>query len=53
MTPSLDRSRRSGAAHILDGKVIYIDGFGNLVTNIDRATLEAFAASFRAASAFR
>ena len=34
---------------ILDGEVIYIDGFGNLVTNIDRATLEAFAASFRAA----
>jgi len=33
----------------LAGKVIYVDGFGNLVTNIDRATLEAFAASFRAA----
>ncbi len=31
----------------LAGKVIYIDGFGNLVTNIDRATIEAFAASFR------
>jgi S-adenosyl-L-methionine hydrolase (adenosine-forming) len=33
----------------LQGKVIYVDGFGNLVTNIDRATLDAFAASFRAA----
>ena len=32
----------------LEGKVIYVDGFGNLVTNIDRATLDAFAASFRA-----
>jgi S-adenosylmethionine hydrolase len=36
--------RRSDA---LTGKVIYIDGFGNLVTNIDRATLDVFAASFR------
>lgn len=34
----------------LEGKVIYVDGFGNLVTNIDRATLDAFAASFRTAS---
>lgn len=33
----------------LEGKVIYVDGFGNLVTNIDRATLEAFGASFRTA----
>jgi S-adenosylmethionine hydrolase/deoxyhypusine synthase len=32
----------------LEGAVIYVDGYGNLVTNIDRATLEAFAASFRA-----
>jgi S-adenosylmethionine hydrolase len=31
----------------LEGTVIYIDGFGNLVTNIDRASLRAFAASFR------
>jgi S-adenosyl-L-methionine hydrolase (adenosine-forming) len=31
----------------LEGKVIYIDGFGNLVTNIDRTALEVFAASFR------
>jgi S-adenosylmethionine hydrolase len=33
----------------LQGKIIYVDGFGNLVTNIDRATLNAFTASFRAA----
>jgi len=32
----------------LEGKVIYVDGFGNLVTNIDRPALDAFAASFRA-----
>jgi S-adenosylmethionine hydrolase len=32
----------------LAGAVIYVDGYGNLVTNIDRATLQAFAASFRA-----
>jgi S-adenosylmethionine hydrolase len=31
----------------LEGSVIYVDGFGNLVTNIDRASLDAFAASFR------
>jgi S-adenosylmethionine hydrolase len=31
----------------LEGSVIYVDGFGNLVTNIDRATLKAFVASFR------
>jgi S-adenosyl-L-methionine hydrolase (adenosine-forming) len=33
----------------LEGKVIYVDGFGNLVTNIDRPMLDSFAASFRAA----
>jgi S-adenosylmethionine hydrolase len=32
----------------IEGTVIYVDGFGNLVTNIDRATLDSFAASFRA-----
>lgn len=31
----------------LEGAVIYIDGFGNLVTNLDRETIETFAASFR------
>ena len=31
----------------IEGSIIYIDGFGNLVSNIDRETLERFAASFR------
>jgi S-adenosylmethionine hydrolase len=31
----------------IEGTVIYIDGFGNLVTNIDRETLDRFAGSFR------
>ncbi len=42
---SLPMPRRRGDT--LTGAVIYIDGFGNLVTNIDRETLERFAASFR------
>jgi hypothetical protein len=29
------------------GEVIYVDGFGNLVSNIDRRTAEQFAARFR------
>lgn len=33
---------------MLEGRIIYVDGFGNLITNIDRATLASFAASFRA-----
>ncbi len=32
------------------GEVIYVDAFGNLVTNLNRATLDAFGACFRAAS---
>lgn len=31
----------------LRGEVIYVDGFGNLVSNIDRVTLARFEASFR------
>jgi S-adenosylmethionine hydrolase len=47
MTPlSIETPTRSGDTVV--GKIIYIDGFGNSVTNIDRATLDAFAASFRA-----
>jgi S-adenosylmethionine hydrolase len=42
---SIEPPTRRGNA--LEGKVIYVDGFGNLVTNLDRATIEAFAASFR------
>jgi S-adenosylmethionine hydrolase len=29
------------------GEVIYVDGFGNLISNIDRVTAEQFAARFR------
>jgi S-adenosyl-L-methionine hydrolase (adenosine-forming) len=35
-------------ADSIKGEVIYIDGFGNLVTNIPRAMLDDLAASFRA-----
>ena len=31
----------------IDGAVIYVDGFGNLVTNIDRETVDRLATSFR------
>jgi S-adenosylmethionine hydrolase len=44
---SLAPAMRRGKA--LEGEVIYVDGFGNLVTNIDRAMLTAFGASFRTA----
>jgi S-adenosylmethionine hydrolase len=33
----------------LEGAVIYTDGFGNLVTNLDRETIDNFAASFHPA----
>ena len=33
----------------LEGAVIYVDGFGNLVTNLDRETIDKFVASFRPA----
>ncbi len=45
---SIAPATRRGKA--LEGEVIYVDGFGNLVTNIDHATLDAFRACFRAAS---
>jgi S-adenosyl-L-methionine hydrolase (adenosine-forming) len=31
----------------LRGEVIYVDGFGNLITNLDRARVSSFAARFR------
>jgi S-adenosyl-L-methionine hydrolase (adenosine-forming) len=34
----------------LRGSVIYIDGFGNLITNLDNARVSSFAARFRARS---
>lgn len=37
-------------AGTLRGEVVYVDGFGNLVSNIDRAAFEAFAARFPARS---
>src|SRR5690242_4012616 len=42
---SIDAPERSGDT--LAGRVIYIDGFGNLVSNLDRETVERFAACFR------
>jgi S-adenosyl-L-methionine hydrolase (adenosine-forming) len=35
------------SARELRGEVIYVDGFGNLVSNIDRATAKRFGARFR------
>ncbi len=35
------------AARELCGEVIYVDGFGNLVTNLDRETVARFATRFR------
>jgi S-adenosylmethionine hydrolase len=31
----------------LDGEIIYVDGFGNLITNISRVTFERFASRFQ------
>jgi S-adenosylmethionine hydrolase len=35
------------SAIALRGEIIYVDGFGNLVSNIDRQTVEQFASRFR------
>jgi len=43
----LDLPRPAGMARELRGEVIYVDGFGNLVSNIDRPTAERFGARFR------
>ncbi len=43
----LDLPRPVGMARELRGEVIYVDGFGNLVSNIDRPTAEQFGARFR------
>lgn len=37
----------SATADRLSGEIVYVDGYGNLVSNIDRASYEAFAARFR------
>ena len=41
LPPPVDSARE------LRGEVIYVDGFGNLVSNIDRQTAEQFGARFR------
>ena len=43
----LEPSRVVETQNELYGKVIYIDGFGNLITNISRATFERFARRFQ------
>jgi len=43
----LDLPRPVRSARALRGEVIYVDGFGNLVSNIDRQTAEQFGARFR------
>jgi S-adenosyl-L-methionine hydrolase (adenosine-forming) len=52
MGPEIDRieklelAQASEHAQELRGTVVYVDGFGNLLTNIDRATFDRFAARF-------
>jgi S-adenosyl-L-methionine hydrolase (adenosine-forming) len=43
----LDLPRPVETAREVRGEVIYVDGFGNLVSNIDRRTAEQFGARFR------
>src|SRR5208282_966469 len=43
----LDLPRPVDSARELRGEVIYVDGFGNLVSNIDRQTAEQFSSRFR------
>ncbi|MGB9380635.1 SAM hydrolase/SAM-dependent halogenase family protein [Candidatus Binatus sp.] len=43
----LDLPRPVESARSVRGEVIYVDGFGNLVSNIDRRTAEQFATRFR------
>ena len=43
----LDLPRPSVSAREVRGEVIYVDGFGNLVSNIDRRTAARFGARFR------
>lgn len=40
------------AGRVLRGEILYVDGFGNLVTNIDRARLTLFKACFPADQLF-
>jgi S-adenosylmethionine hydrolase len=43
----LDIPRPVASAREVRGEVIYVDGFGNLVSNIDRRTAEQFGSRFR------
>jgi S-adenosylmethionine hydrolase len=43
----LDLPRPVASARAMRGEVIYVDGFGNLVSNIDRRTAEQFGSRFR------
>ena len=43
----LDLPRPVESARSVRGEVIYVDGFGNLVSNIDRRTAQQFATRFR------
>jgi S-adenosylmethionine hydrolase len=43
----LELPRPTEAARELRGEVVYVDGFGNLVSNIDRRTAEQFCSRFR------
>ena len=42
---AIEQPERSG--DMLAGRIIYTDGFGNLVSNLDRQAVERFAACFR------
>jgi S-adenosyl-L-methionine hydrolase (adenosine-forming) len=42
----LELRRPAVAGSVLEGEVIYVDGYGNLVTNLDRQIVTDFGASF-------
>ena len=44
---TLELPRPTESAREMRGEVVYVDGFGNLVSNIDRRTAEQFGARFR------
>ena len=43
----LDLPQPTESGHTLHGEVIYVDAFGNLVSNLDRRTVEKFGSRFR------
>jgi S-adenosyl-L-methionine hydrolase (adenosine-forming) len=47
MTPGPAMPVVTEAGNELRGRIVYIDGFGNLITNIDRKCFEHFAGRFR------